>query len=152
MGGELTAGGESTPNLFAWAVGDAASAPLQRLQIIKGWANNGATFEEVYDVACAGGAMPDPATARCPDNGATVDLESCAYSPSSGTTELKAVWTDPNFDASQRAFYYVRVLENPTCRWSTWDAIRNGAEPRPDTAPTLQERAWSSPIWIEPTS
>ena len=67
-----------------------------------------------------------------------------------GAAELRNVWTDPNFDAGQRAFYYARVLENPTCRWNTWDAIRAGTEPRSDLAATLQERAWSSPIQYVP--
>ena len=69
-----------------------------------------------------------------------------------GDAELSAVWTDPDFDPSQRAFYYVRVLENPTCRWSTWDAIRAGVEPRADYPKTIQERAWSSPIQVKPAS
>ena len=64
--------------------------------------------------------------------------------------ELAAVWVDPDFDPAQRAFYYVRVLENPSCRWSTWDAIRNGVKPRVDMHATIQERAWSSPIWYKP--
>ena len=88
----------------------------------------------------------DPVTQRCPDNGASVDLSDCSFSAETGDAEIHTVWTDPNFDASQRAFYYARVLENPTCRWSTWDAIRAGTKPRSDLAATLQERAWSSPI------
>ena len=68
-----------------------------------------------------------------------------------GAGELKALWRDPDFDPAKKAFYYVRVLENPTCRWSTWDAIREGVEPRPDLKKTIQERAWSSPIWYRPS-
>ena len=68
-----------------------------------------------------------------------------------GSAELKATWTDPDFNPNDRAFYYVRVLENPTCRWSTWDAIKRGLAPRPDIHDTIQERAWSSPIWFVPT-
>ncbi|MEE3331773.1 MAG: DUF3604 domain-containing protein [Myxococcota bacterium] len=151
MGGELTARRDTAPSFIAWVVGDAASAPLQRLQIIKGWAADGTTHERVYDVACSDGAVPDASTHRCPENGSQVDITDCSYTPTVGTTELKALWRDPEFDPGERAFYYVRALENPTCRWSTWDAVRAGVEPRPDTATTLQERAWSSPIWIEPT-
>ena len=112
---------------------------------------DGTTHEFVYDVACSDGAVPDPSTHRCPENGSQVDITDCSYTPTVGTTELKALWRDPEFDPGERAFYYVRALENPTCRWSTWDAVRAGVEPRPDTATTLQERAWSSPVWIEPT-
>ncbi|MBT3623974.1 MAG: DUF3604 domain-containing protein, partial [Gammaproteobacteria bacterium] len=90
------------------------------------------------------------ATNRCPDNGATVNLSNCSYSARTGSTELSVVWTDPNFEPSERAFYYARVLENPTCRWNTWDAIRAGTKPRSDLAATLQERAWSSPIQYLP--
>ena len=93
----------------------------------------------MIDVACSDGLEPDPATGRCPDNGARVNLVDCSVSRGVGAVELRTLWTDPDFDASQRAFYYVRVLENPTCRWSTWDAIRVGIEPNPDLPATLQE-------------
>ena len=151
MGGELLARREQAPAFLLWALADTNSAPLQRLQVIKGWIDEaGQPHEEVIDVACAGGVMPDPSSNRCPDNGATVDLNDCSFSAQTGEAELKIMWSDPNFDANQRAFYYARVLENPTCRWSTWDAIRVGTKPRPDLAATLQERAWSSPIWFRP--
>jgi hypothetical protein len=140
-----------SPQFAMWAQADANSAPLQRLQIVKGWIDAaGETHEEVVDVACAGGVAVDPASNRCPDNGATVDLSDCSISADTGDTELRKVWADPNFDASERAFYYTRVLENPTCRWSTWDAIRAGTERRSDLKATLQERAWSSPIQYVP--
>ncbi len=143
--------GEGSPQFAMWAQADASSAPLQRLQIVKGWIDTaGETYEDVIDVACAGGVAVDPATNRCPDNGATVELSDCSISANTGDAELRTVWTDPKFDASQRAFYYARVLENPTCRWSTWDAIRAGTERRSDLAATLQERAWSSPIQYVP--
>jgi hypothetical protein len=142
---------EGAPQFAMWAQADANSAPLQRLQIVKGWIDaSGETHEEVIDVACAGGAAVNSDNNRCPDNGATVDLSDCSISANTGDAELRKVWTDPNFDASERAFYYTRVLENPTCRWSTWDAIRAGTERRSDLAATLQERAWSSPIQYVP--
>ena len=80
------------------------------------------------------------------ENGATVDLATCTPS-GDGAADLRAVWRDPAFKASENAAYYVRVLENPTCRWSTWEANRNGTPPRPDVPATIQERAYTSPIW-----
>jgi hypothetical protein len=149
MGGELTrANGSDSPEFLAWAIRDSLSAPLERLQIIKGWVENGETRERIYDIACESGE-PDSDLHRCPPNGATVDLATCAVNPG-GASELKTLWQDPDFDAEQRAFYHVRVLERPTCRWSTWDAIRAGHLPRPDLQATIQERAWSSPIWYAP--
>lgn len=149
MGSDLVGGSE--PRFYVHATRDPLSAPLQRLQIVKGWVDGDETFERVYDVACSDGGTPDPATHRCPDNGATVDLASCTYPTDVGAGELEAVWRDPEFVPAQRAFYYARVLENPTCRWSTWDALRKGVAPRSDLPNTIQERAWSSPIWYEPT-
>ena len=148
IGGELAAG-EASPKFLAWAMQDALSAPLQRMQIIKVWTDEGATREHVYDVACSGSAVPDTATHRCPNNGATVSIETCETEPGSGAAQLKTLWSDPDYDASVNAAYYVRVLENPTCRWSTWDAIRNGTPPNPAIEPVLQERAWTSPVFIK---
>ena len=150
MGGDLAAGSDAAPKFLVWAVRDPMSAPLQRAQIIKAWIEDGESKEQVFDVACSDGGQVDAHNHRCPDNGATVDLSDCSYSADKGDAELLTVWTDPDFDASERALYYVRILENPTCRWSTWDAIRAGVEPRPDIAKTIQERAWSSPIWYVP--
>jgi hypothetical protein len=79
-----------------------------------------------------------------------VNLADCSVSSDTGAVMLKETWTDPNFDPDQQAYYYVRVLENPSCRWSTWDAIRLGIEPNPDLPAVHQERAWSSPIWYQP--
>jgi hypothetical protein len=150
MGSELLPSGDRVPTLLAWASRDAASAPLQRLQIIKGWIENGESQEQVYDVACSDGLAVDAKTHRCPDNGAKVDLSDCSISQDVGAGELYAAWSDPNFEPVQRAFYYVRALENPTCRWSTWDAVRAHVAPRSDLNAILQERAWSSPIWFIP--
>ncbi len=149
------------PRFVIWAMKDAASANLQKVQIIKGWATTGEpaapfapsgvqTAEQVYDVACADGLEPDPETHRCADNGAQVDLSDCSYSTDLGAAELSTTWTDPDFDPAQRAFYYVRVLENPTCRWTTHRALARGVAPPPSDPPTVKERAWSSPIWYTP--
>lgn len=150
MGGELLARGDQAPVFVAWALRDPQGTPLQRLQIIKGWLADGEPQERVYDVACSDGASVDRATHRCPDNGATVDLDDCSISADVGAGELTATWRDPDFDHRTPAFYYVRVLENPTCRWSTWDALRADVAPREGLPATLQERAWSSPIWLSP--
>jgi hypothetical protein len=152
MGGTLS--GQATnaeaPNFLVMASADTESAPLQRLQIVKGWVDAEGTHEEVIDIACAGGAEVNAETNRCPDNGATVDLSDCSINEETGAGQLSALWRDPGFQRDQRAFYYARAIENPTCRWSTWDAIRADVSPRPDLPTTLQERAWSSPIHYTP--
>jgi len=147
MGATLQASGERQPTFLTWAVADPNTAQLQRVQIIKGWLEDGEHQEQVYDVACADGLTVDPQTHRCPDNGAQVNLEDCSTTADVGSTELTTLWQDPDFTTGQEAFYYVRVLENPVCRWSTWDALRTGVTPRSDLPTTIQERAWSSPIW-----
>jgi len=149
MGGDLIGEADKSPSFFTWVAKDPNSAPLDRVQIIKGWIENGETVEKVYDVACSSGDV-DPTSHRCSDNGARVDITDCSFSVDVGAAELRAVWQDPNFAPDQHAFYYVRGLENPTCRWSTWDAIRAGVQPNPDLNPILQERVWSSPIWVTP--
>ena len=141
---------KSEPEFFVWAVQDADSAPLQRLQVIKGYVEDGEIKEIVFDVACSDGLDVNPNNYRCPDNGAQVNLDDCSYDSSTGSSELKTFWKDPTYIKGQRVFYYVRVLENPTCRWSTWDALRNNVEPRSDYPKTIQERAWSSPIHLLP--
>ena len=106
--------------------------------------------ERVFDLACSDGGRPDPATRRCPDNGAAVNLADCSVSVDKGADALQALWTDPDFDPDRRSYYYLRVLENPSCRWSSWEALRHGVPPNPELPPTIQERAWSSPIWYSP--
>ena len=150
MGSDLGAEGDRAPRFLVWAARDANSAPLERLQIVKGWVEGGEAREQVYDVACSDSGEPDPVSHRCDDNEAEVDLDDCSFSQDKGDAELATLWSDPSFDSSQRAVYYVRVLENPTCRWSTWDALRAGVAPRPDLPTTIQERAYSSPIWFVP--
>ena len=117
---------------------------------VKGWVDADGTHEKVIDVACAGGAEVNLETNRCPANGAMVDIRDCSINAGTGSGQLSALWHDPEFRPEQRAFYYARAIENPTCRWSTWDAIRAGVEPRPDLPRTIQERAWSSPIQYVP--
>ena len=148
MGGDLTLKGRRAPEFLIWAMRDAKSYGLQRLQIVKGWLKaDGTSAEKVFDVACAGDKKPGR-DHRCPDNGATVNLKTCKASAKTSAGELKTVWQDPEYKKGQQAFYYVRVLENPSCRWSTWDALRAGVPPRPDVEATIQERAYSSPIWV----
>jgi hypothetical protein len=152
MGGDLAWRSEGSPRFLVWAIRDPNGAPLQRLQVIKGWIEDGKSKERVFDVSCSDGLEPDPDIHRCPDNGATVNLADCSLTPDRGAGELKTLWVDPRFDPRQRAFYYLRVLENPTCRWSTWDAVRAGAAPREDLPAIIQERAWSSPVWFLPAA
>ncbi len=146
MGSDLMGQSKASPEFLVWAQRDPGAAPLQRVQIVKVTSQT----ETVYDVACASGA-PDAATHRCADNGAGVDLATCTPT-GDGAADLRALWRDPAFRASEHAAYYVRVLENPTCRWSTWEAIRNGTPPRLDVAATIQERAYTSPIWYMPAN
>ncbi len=148
---DLAAADDATPPGFIlWAMKDPEGVNLQRMQVIKGWLEQGQSREKVYDVACSDGLVPLPDTHRCPDNGAAVDLSDCSVSTEKGAVELKSQWRDPDFDAAQHAFYYVRVLENPSCRWSTWEALREGNKPFEDVDLTIRERAWSSPIWYSP--
>ena len=139
MGGVLPAG-EGAPRMLVSALRDPQGLPLQRAQVIKGWVDRaGLGHAEVYDVA--GG-----------DNGASVDLATCEPQ-GDGADSLCTVWTDPDFDPAVPAYYYVRVVENPRCRWSTRDCQALGADAPAicDELPaTIQERAWTSPIWYEP--
>ena len=155
MGGDLTldpaaSPKSESPTFAVHALRDPNSAPLQRIQIIKGWTKGGELYDKVFDVACSDGGKVDPKTHRCPDNGATVDIKTCEISKGKGDAELAATWTDPEFDMTVPAFYYVRVLENPVCRWSTRDANRLGVKPLDIVPTTIQERIWTSPIWYTP--
>jgi hypothetical protein len=156
MGADLPpmpAGGTATaPSFVVWATKDPTSANLDRIQIIKGWTQNGQSFEKIFDVAWAGDRRPDKWTGRVPAIRSTVDLEKATYTNDVGSVELKTVWTDPAFDASLHAFYYVRVLEIPTPRWTLIQSVKSGLPP-PDVVPlTGQERAWTSPIWYTPSA
>ncbi len=151
MGGDLKAAPAGrAPRFVVWATRDPDSAPLQKIQVIKGWIEGGKAMAKVYDVVCSDGIKADPNTGLCPENGAKVDLATCKIDQGKGAGELAATWTDPDFDPKIRAVYYVRVLEDPVCRWSTWDALRLKVAPPKSVPPTVKERAWTSPIWYTP--
>jgi len=150
MGGRLNAisAGDNAVSLFVWATQDPISAPLARVQIVKGWIENGESREAVYDVACGGSAL-NSTTATCAPNGATVDLTDCSWDTTAGASDLKVRWTDPDFDPAEDAFYYARVVQNPTCRWTTYDSLRLGLTPLADSHATVTEMAWGSPVWVK---
>lgn len=136
------------PSFMVHAEADGNSAPLQRLQIIKGWIENDTVVEQVHDVACAKG-KPDRVSHRCPDITAEVDSQ-CRPDWKQGSVSIRTTWRDENFRPEQSAFYYVRAIENPSCRWSTFEALRLGRPLSPLVPRTVQQRAWSSPIWYHP--
>jgi hypothetical protein len=135
---------------MVYALRDPVGANLDRIQIVKGWVDgSGQTQERVYDVAWAGDRRPG-SDGKLPAMGNTVDAANANWTNTIGASELATVWTDPDFDASQSAVYYARVIEIPTPRWATYDAFRFGID-LPDDAPTsTQERAYTSPIWYDP--
>jgi hypothetical protein len=150
MGGDLPAAKGKAPSFIVWAVKDPDDANLDRVQVIKGWTKGGKNFEKIYDVAWSGKRKPD-ASGKLPAVGSTVNVKEASYTNKIGAVELKTVWTDPDFDPRVDAFYYVRVLQIPTPRWSTYDAKKEGIAPLAGVPATLQERAWTSPIWYTPT-
>ena len=150
MGGDLPAAptGAKAPRIAIAASRDPQGANLDRVQVVKGWLDaEGNTHESIHDVAWSPGREPD-AAGKLPPVGNTVDVAKASYGNDIGAAELHAVWEDPDFDPAQAAFWYVRVLEIPTPRWSTYDAKTVGV-PAPAPA-SVQERAWSSPIWYQP--
>jgi hypothetical protein len=150
MGSELKAAdGAGAPTFALWAVKDPESANLDRIQVVKGWSEGGVSQEQVYDALWSGNRVKDSQTGKVPAVGNTVDLETLEYSNLIGAVELKGIWTDPDFRANQNAFYYARVLEIPTPRWSMFDAKVAGVPHPPDVSKTIQERAYTSPIWYD---
>jgi hypothetical protein len=152
MGGDLPVKPSSVaaPRFIAWGVKDPNGANLDRLQVIKIWLQDGKHVERIYELALSNGRKVDPRSGKAPAVGSTVDLKTATYHNSIGATQLSAVWQDPHFDPSVAAAYYLRVLEIPTPRWSTIVSVKRG-EPLPADVPaTIQERAWSSPIWYVP--
>ena len=152
MGGDLPPPTTKAPTFMVWALKDPTSGNLDRIQIVKGWTKNGQSFEKVFDVVWAGDRKPDKWTGEVGSIGSTVDIENATYTNTIGSVELKRVWTDPEFDPSLHAFYYARVLEIPTPRWTTIQAHQLGVASTDVTPATQQERAWSSPIWYTPSA
>jgi len=151
MGGDLPASdGKKAPTFLVWAFKDPDDANLDRVQIIKGWTKDGKLFEKVYDVAWSGDRTPDKATGKVPAVGNSVDVANATYTNTIGSPELKTEWKDPDFEAGVHAFYYARVLQIPTPRWSTYDAAKLKMKPLADVPTTIQDRAWTSPIWYNP--
>lgn len=146
MGGTLTAL-EGPPSFTVHAMKDPEGANLDRIQIIKGWVDDaGDPQDRIIDVVWSGDRAPD-ADGTLPPVGNTVDAETATYTNDIGATELIGHWTDDDFDPTAHALYYVRVIEIPTPRWTTYDAVRNGLPLLEDVPAWIQERAWTSPIW-----
>ncbi len=153
MGGDLTsAPAGKSPTFLVAALKDPIGANLDRIQIVKGWVDaHGAVQERVYDVVWSDARTRKPGPdGKLPPVGSTVDVANATWTNTIGDPELITVWKDPDFDARQRAFYYARVLEIPTPRCTAYDAKRFGAKPLPGTMMSLQERAYTSPIWYTP--
>lgn len=148
MGGELPPATDAAPSFAVWAVKDPESGNLDRIQIIKGWVDEqGQSHERIYDVALSDGRVKDPTSGRVPEVGNTVDAKTASYTNTIGDVQLSAVWKDPDFRPEQTAFYYARVIEIPTPRWSTYDAAKLGEEPMDPVS--IQERAVTSAIWYQ---
>jgi hypothetical protein len=151
MGSDLTMAPSGKPATFmVFVLRDPIGANLDRIQIIKGWMDDrGNLQEKVYDVAWSGDRQPG-ADGKLPPVGNTVDIEAANWTNTIGASELATIWTDPDFDADESAFYYVRVLEIPTPRWVLYDKVRLGAEIPEGVELIHQERAYTSPIWYTP--
>lgn len=150
MGGELAARGDTAPEFLLIAEKEADGANLDRVQIVKGWVDeDGTSYEQVFDVVWSGERVPDE-NGDLPGVGSTVNIDNASYANTIGAARLQARWQDPDFNAEQHAFYYARVLEIPTPRHSLYDAVAMG-EPLPAEVPaTVQDRAYTSPIWYRP--
>ena len=152
MGGDMRKAPDGkAPSFLVAALKDSIGANLDRIQIVKGWMDaKGKLHEKVYDVAWGGDRQPD-ANGKIPSVGSTVDIENATWTNTIGSGELIAVWEDPDFDTKESAFYYARVIEIPTPRWTAYDAKRFGVKPPPGTRMTVTERAYTSPIWYTPS-
>jgi hypothetical protein len=151
MGGDLHMGpAGKAPSFLVAAMKDPMSGNLDRIQIVKGWIESDGTLKEkVYDVVWSGDREPGT-NGKLPAVGNTVDVENATWTNSIGSPELITVWTDPDFDRQEPAFYYARVIEIPTPRWTAYEAKRFNIEMPPEVPMTAQERAYTSPIWYAP--
>jgi hypothetical protein len=145
--------GANSPTFLVAAMMDPMSGSLDRVQIIKGWLDaDGKTHEKIYDVAWGDADRRQPgANGKLPAVGDTVDVARATWTNTIGDPDLAVVWQDPDFDPTEPAFYYVRVIEIPTPRWTAYDALRFGVEMSPEVPMKHQERAWTSPIWYTPS-
>lgn len=151
MGADLPpAESSAAPGFLVWAVKDPNGANLDRAQIIKVWTEGETQQEKIYEVALSDNRRVDPATGRAPALPSTVDLATASYRDSVGEVQFAAYWQDPDFDARHPAVYYLRVLEIETPRWTTLQAVKHGLPLPEHSAATLQERAWTAPIWYRP--
>jgi hypothetical protein len=148
MGGDLPVNETTSPNFLIWAQKDPMNTNLDRVQIIKGWYENEELQEMIYNVAVSDNRLNADGTVVPTD--AEVDLKTGAPDKSKGSNEFMVTWTDPDFNPKLHAFYYVRVIQMPTARWTLWDEIREGVEYPAEVKKVIQERAWSSPIWYTP--
>ncbi|MEM6804675.1 MAG: DUF3604 domain-containing protein, partial [Bacteroidota bacterium] len=149
MGSDLKPEEGKAPQFLIWASKDPEGANLDRIQVIKGWYDGSELHEKIFNVVMSDGRSMNPDGSTQPTT-ASVNMETGAWDRDKGAVELQILWEDPDFDPNIRTFYYLRVLENPTARFTLWDQIRHGVK-YPDTeALTVQERAWSSPIWYSP--
>ena len=153
MGGVLGARKGGAPAFLISALKDPIGANLDRVQVVKGWVDRGGvSHEQVFDVTWSSPETRKVSGGKVPAVGNTVDLSKPSYANTIGAPALTTVWRDPAFDPGARAFYYVRVIEIPTPRWVAYDAVRYGLKLPREVPLVAQERAYTSPIWYEPTT
>jgi len=145
MGGDYS--GDDAPQILVWAAKDPDGPNLDRIQIVKGWLEDGQLKDTVYNAVASGDRLQADGTVEAID--AQIDMETGQFNTQKGSPELTGLWTDPDFDPAQEAYYYVRVLQLPTARWTLYDEIREGVEYPDDVKRQIVERAWGSPIWYE---
>lgn len=149
MGSTIEHSENSVPSFLITAKKDPIDAPLNKIQIIKGWMENGKAMEKVMDVVCSENREVNKSSTRCKALKIDLDLETCKIDQERGADELKVLWTDKDYKSDQNAFYYARVIQNPTCRWTTYDSLRTGQKLPKAYSSSMTEMAWSSPIWIK---